>query len=880
MSLGNTRKDFKNVLALGEIDYNFNLELTDNEALFYKFDINQVKSLKDCKTLLQNSEIKDKIVISSKNNLINLLLFINKTNPTKSFTEFLSLNCLFLGQDLAFIKEKISSQFDENFLFLIESNILSPCKFKLNIKVGEGKSKSFTSELNESSKVTDENKNLDSKKVDDSKNMDDIKKTDDNNKADDNKKNEDAKKQEQKNNKPKSGNSNISKNEIILPNVSKPLYLKETKTDGVEGNHNLLNKIVYEFNICDYLFIDLNKFLAYKEISLTDLYDFLYEKLIHQYTKTKIVMIFPGIFNDFNQYNTFPLIDLLSFADIVIFDKRDAIKLTELLGYKVEEKNFEVRFMFIKELKKAKYKSHRTILFLDDFNNLSVVTQENETSLIIQHNLYNFDIGFRNDYFKVFTNNFEFLKFVFYGGFFSKVIQGCSYDEAFLVGKSSFLKLLDLLQNDLPIPNDPDYFVVHNVVKNKKENSKLHEVRDLSRKSKVLHSREAKRNNYSSASPSRIYSSKVSQANNNEESVLNNIIDAEQKRLMTILNANEKLQEKLNQLINSQGISKNLNFNPSKSMVVSKKLPNLNVNNSAQISKISNYNLYTNSSHGKKNKLKPISKESYGFMGYKSESFERLIDNKIKDNSTLNQDDLKNQMKIINSNNQTNISIKEKKPESSKKKQNRFSQSIENQFESFMKQMDEMNEIITKQKQLQPNQASTNVNNTSKSPVHHRQIERQKREMFPVCNLGYIPIIDQEVERIQNQLAEKKKYKDQYYWDQKHIKNKFKYLDRQKREMNELNKSTEEKGKREDYDDLNRSIDRQKRKLEEEENRKKMIEKERRERQEREEKEKKEKERKLKEQKEKDIKEQEQKEKEQKKLEEKKEKPKKPEEKK
>ena len=111
-----SKSDFSKVMGLGDIDYEFSLNLSEPEAKLLKFDIDQVKNLTDCKSLLQNDEIKEKININSKNNLVNLLLFINKTNQNKSYTEFLSLNCLFLNQDLGFIKEKIKIDFEDNFL--------------------------------------------------------------------------------------------------------------------------------------------------------------------------------------------------------------------------------------------------------------------------------------------------------------------------------------------------------------------------------------------------------------------------------------------------------------------------------------------------------------------------------------------------------------------------------------------------------------------------------------------------------------------------------------------------------------------------------------------------------------------------------------------
>ena len=154
----NQKTEFWKVMGLGDIDYEFSLNLSEPEAKLYKFDIDQAKSLKDCKNLLQIEEVKEKISISSKNNLVNLLLFVNKTNQNKIFAEFLSLNCLFLNQDMAFIKEKIKQDFDENFLFLIESNIKQPCKFKLNINVQNKPPKSFEMELQTSDKKVEEKK--------------------------------------------------------------------------------------------------------------------------------------------------------------------------------------------------------------------------------------------------------------------------------------------------------------------------------------------------------------------------------------------------------------------------------------------------------------------------------------------------------------------------------------------------------------------------------------------------------------------------------------------------------------------------------------------------------------------------------------------------
>ena len=107
-----------------------------------------------------------------------------------------------------------------------------------------------------------------------------------------------------------------------------------------------------------------------------------------------------------------------------------------------------------------------------------------------------------------------------------------------------------------------------------------------------------------------------------------------------------------------------------------------------------------------------------------------------------------------------------------------------------------------------------------------------KRELFPVCNLGYIPEVNPEQELLQEQMSKKKKFKDPNYWDKQHNKNKFKYLERQKILIEENYNSSDSKGQRADYDDLNRSMEKQKRKEEEEIQNILMMEKEKLEREE------------------------------------------------
>ena len=857
-------KSFKNVMGLGDIDYEFNLDLTEKEALLFKYDPNKLNSLKDCKSLLQNKIIKDKITISSRNNLINLLLFINKTNVSKSFTEFISINCLFLNQDLAFIKEKIKNEFDDNFLYLIESNIISPCKFKLNINVENKESKSFESELTETSTLLDDsntdNKATEEKKIDLSKNNI-TKKSEDGNKAsdssiekaevtknsDNNKKVEDTKKNDpitkkpENNNKaedPKTNNSKDTKksekpklgrlekniNKILLPNVSKPKIIDKEEINGVEANDDLylpnhLNKIVYDFSNCDYFFIDLNRFLKFSEINLLNLLDFIKKKIINEKYITNIIMIFPGIYNEFNKDHLFYLIDLISVADIAIYDKRDAMRLTKMLGYNPEEDNFEIRFMYLKEFKKRTYKTTRRVIFFDDFYKLTIIAQDKETNLITSVNEFNFDIGFKVDYYNAIIKNYEFLKHIFLGGFFSRIIEGLSAEDAFYSGKDSFLKVLKILQNNLPLPDDPDYFIVNNIEKPKKEIYKSPQRLEKSTRKKSPKNIEDYTKN--STSPSRLNSSRINNhMTNSIRENTNTIIDMEQKKLMNIVKANEKIQERLNKLLSLNGIKETNVFNPSKSMVLNRKIPILNSNETKNYTKIFEKRKFGSKSGRPLKLLKPISREAHGrLIGNEIKPFESFNDNSLSNNQS--DEELRNEMKLINNYHQKQMPYENKKENILTKKEvkleNNKTVKKEDQnnpnLELFMKQLEINYNMLIKQSLPDELKNSSLLPKKQIFSGHLKNLERIKREMYPVCNLGYIPIVDPEQE-IHYKLINKPKFKDPHYWDSKHNNNKFKYLERQRFEKDEH--SFEIKGNKPDYDDLNRSHEKQKRREEEE----------------------------------------------------------------
>ena len=606
---------------------------------------------------------------------------------------------------------------------------------------------------------------------------------------------------------------------------------------------NLLNNLKYDFESVDYIFIDLNKFLSYEDINLNNLYDYISSKIANVYNNTSIIMIFPNL--DKTDPNLIQvLIDISSISDIVIYDKRDAMTLCSHLGYKVEDKNFEVRFMFLKEFRRTKEKRQKTCLFLEDFNKLTVVMQETDTNLIIYHNDFNFEIGFKLDYFRTVTNNNEFLKFVFYGGFFSRVVQNQPFDVAFSVGLETFKKMLEILHNNLPLPDSPDYFLVQQKVsKGKNPNVKAATTSNFNknRNKKVIQDRENKfvldavsmSNNKLKDS---LYIKEIINPKKNAALPYSNpieekkpatqtqffggkspnqsaykVLEIEQKKLMSILEANEKIQQKLNKLLSmSPGGKAFLNSDNeddgSKNYQKKNYLPKLKANNEMRMAQTSSDNIT------KKKNLKPISKETYDRLtGANKTNYAAEFKSPIQQQQLAQYNDFVN-ASILNENSpkQINPNIYQPSP-------------IDNNKKGDLNVQQSSNVVVIPDKNSQLTQLMSEQ--VKKVPPKPKLI-RVNKQLDPVCNLGFIP---KPPETIKVEDKKKNEFRDYTFFDNKFKKNKgldrlFGDKDKKVAEIIELNKSDNERGKKEDYNDLNRSIEK-KRKREEEIEKKKNEEK-------------------------------------------------------
>ena len=137
----------KKLCSLGILDININLTLTKTESEKYNFDIDSFNEVSDLKILFYPEEDSETntnndidyfnhIFLSSDNNLINTLLYINRAYKSKTFIEFIMPNKLDFSENTKFIHNLLIDICNRNYLFIIENRLIdisSNIKFNINI---------------------------------------------------------------------------------------------------------------------------------------------------------------------------------------------------------------------------------------------------------------------------------------------------------------------------------------------------------------------------------------------------------------------------------------------------------------------------------------------------------------------------------------------------------------------------------------------------------------------------------------------------------------------------------------------------------------------------------------------------------------------------
>ena len=262
----------KKLCSLGILDININLILTESQAEKYDFNIDDYNTVSDLKNLFYplttdyNTEIDyfKHIFLSSDNNLINTLLYINRSYKPKTFIEFIMPNKLDFGSNTKFVHNLLIDVCNMNYLFIVENKIIdvnSNIKFNINI-------------IDEETKENIETKTFDLFEMNDLE----IK---------------------------------INNNENDNENLN-------------ENNDSVLFNLDYNFDKVDFFLVDL---FSYKELLYKNKYDiekFLY-KVIGDNKQIKIILIVNK--NCFTGYDFTSLIEIyreiIELSDIIFCDRKE-----------------------------------------------------------------------------------------------------------------------------------------------------------------------------------------------------------------------------------------------------------------------------------------------------------------------------------------------------------------------------------------------------------------------------------------------------------------------------------------------------------------------------------------------------------------------------
>ena len=448
----------KKICSLGILDINLNLELFEKEAYKYNFNINKYNSVEDLKTFLEQKNgslnkqlsfnILEHISLTSDNNLINTLLFINRAYKNKSFIEFIMPNQLKFSEKSKFIFNLINYVLDKNYFFIVENKIWDiPSSIKFIIKI-------YKDNSNEIIKIKEfQLFEMNDNEIEINDNI----------------------------------NNNKRENNLLL-NSSRSKIKK-----------NIFNEINYNFSVSDYFILDLNilnsLLMKNKIINNYDYYNDLIlflKNIIKQNNNIKIITIFSkSIFKDRQLLNNLENYkEIIEFSDIIFTFKQDINyfyqeyyskynksknfslyfnnknKITEnMLLYEDNNKQDLIKDLILDDKDKIRKNIPRISLLFNEFNYISVYIQNG-----INLNLDYIEVFFLN-YLKKLNDNYELINNLYYycfiGGFLSRFIYNKSFKICISAGqllvnkiiKSNLIKFVNVDDYNIIVPNKKNLII-------------------------------------------------------------------------------------------------------------------------------------------------------------------------------------------------------------------------------------------------------------------------------------------------------------------------------------------------------------------------------------------------------------------------------------
>jgi len=224
----------------------------------------------------------------------------------------------------------------------------------------------------------------------------------------------------------------------------------------------------------EFIFFDLEEFLNFHGagLHLIELADFITKIAIAAKTP-KVVINFPNILLNINNINL-ELIDIIltimSYTDIFLFDKNECLAFFNMLSQMNNERELAEKNLFehfLKQIPHRKSGVAKIGLFLDELQKLTIVEQKGEKFICQNDYLLNLHpkINHTNqkvveDYRKIMLLNNDYLRSIFFGGYFGKYLFLEDHYPSYISGVESTKRILELFKNKIDFPADPEFYTV------------------------------------------------------------------------------------------------------------------------------------------------------------------------------------------------------------------------------------------------------------------------------------------------------------------------------------------------------------------------------------------------------------------------------------
>lgn len=131
----------KKIFSLSNLNITFSLEFCNKDIEKYSINFTELNTLKDLSFIKNDPNLFDKIELKSNDDLINILLYMNRINKNKIFIQYITLNEIYFNEEQKEFKDFIYKLMESNFLFVSSEKIFNSINNTINLEIIYGNEK-------------------------------------------------------------------------------------------------------------------------------------------------------------------------------------------------------------------------------------------------------------------------------------------------------------------------------------------------------------------------------------------------------------------------------------------------------------------------------------------------------------------------------------------------------------------------------------------------------------------------------------------------------------------------------------------------------------------------------------------------------------------